>query len=378
MKIDIIHATAGEGHRKIAMAVQDGLVRYGHLESEAGPNDLQVRLLNCLDFTDAAFQKSYAPFYYWSVRHAPNLWGGSYEALDHAWVYQLIRPLRSISNDLHVKRLLEDIVKNQPDVIVSTHFLPPEILGRAKQKGLIHSKMITVITDFYPHTFWTNPGTDHYWVMAEETRQDLVRRGIPAGIVTAGGIPILPAFKPTGKKPEILKKYGLEENRFTIFLTSGSFGLGPQEAILEELKAFQDKVQCFVVCANNKELKAILESKVYPYPVKIFGFVDFMPELMEASDLMVAKSGGSTTSEALTKGVVMVIMAPIPGQETRNVKLLKLREAAYFLNDPHEIHAIVKSILDDPSSLQKKRDAVKLLAKPNASEDLAKMILGGK
>ena len=112
--------------------------------------------------------------------------------------------------------------------------------------------------------------------------------------------------------------------------------------------------------------------------MKIFGFIDFMPELMEASDLMVAKSGGSTTSEALTKGVVMVIMAPIPGQETRNVKLLKIRDAAYFLKDPREIHAIVEGILNDPATLQKKRDAIARLAKPDASDDLVKMILFGK
>ena len=370
MKIDIIHATAGEGHRKIAMAVQDALARLGR-------SDLQVRLLNCLDYTDAFFQKTYTPLYYWSARHAPGLWGFVYELLDHAWIYRLIRPLRSLTNTLHAKLLLEDIVKNQPDVIVSTHFLPPEIMGRAKLKGLIRAKMITVITDFYPHTVWVNPGTDHYWVMAEETKQDLIRRGVPSEIITVGGIPILPTFKPTGKKVEILKKHGLDNDRFTILLTSGSFGLGPQEAILEELMAFKDKVQCFVVCANNKELQTNLAGKVYPFPVKIFGFIDFMPDLMEASDLMVAKSGGSTTSEALTKGVVMAVLAPIPGQETRNVKLLKLRDAAYFLNDPHEIHGIIKGILDDPSALQKKRDAIKLLAKPDASEDLVKMILSG-
>jgi processive 1,2-diacylglycerol beta-glucosyltransferase len=207
MKIDIIHATAGEGHRKIAMAVEDAFKR-------AGRKDLEIRLLNCLDYTDNFFQKTYAPIYYWAVRHAPNLWGGSYEFLDHAWVYRTIRPLRSWTNSLHAKRLLDDIVKNQPEVIVSTHFMPPEILGRAKQKGLIRSKMISVITDFYPHTFWVNPGTDHYWVMAKETRQDLLSRGVPANKITVGGIPILPAFKPTGQRNEILKKHGLDEKRW--------------------------------------------------------------------------------------------------------------------------------------------------------------------
>lgn len=368
MKIDIIHATAGEGHRKIAMAVHEGLARLGR-------SDLQVRLLDSLDYTDGLFKKTYTPLYYWAVRHAPNIWGWSYDVLDHACVYNAIRPFRSLTNSAHAKLLLEDIVKNQPDVIVSTHFMPPEILGRAKLKGLIRSKMITVITDFFPHTFWVNPGTDRYWVMADETKQDLLQRGVPKGIITTGGIPVASAFKPTGKRAEILKKHGLDENRFTLLLTSGGFGLGPQEIILEELKAFKDKIQCFVVCANNKELKAILESKSFPYPVKIFGFIDFMPELMEASDLMVAKSGGSTTSEALTKGVAMVIMEPIPGQETRNVKLLKLRDAAFFLKKPQEIYGIVKNILEDPAALPKKRAAIQQLAKPHATEDLVKTIL---
>ncbi len=371
MKIDIIHATAGEGHRKIAMAIQDGLARLNR-------NDLQVRLMNSLDYTNALFQKTYTPFYYWSTRHAPALWGFLYEFLDHTWSYRLVRPLRSFINSFNAKKLLDEVVGNPPDVIVSTHFLSPELLGRAKENGLIRSKMITVITDFYPHAVWINPGTDHYWVMADETKQELIRRGVPASIITVGGIPVLPTFKPMGRKIELLKKYGLEENRFTILLTSGSFGFGTQEAILEELKAFKDKIQCFVVCANNKELKATLESKIYPFPLKTFGFIDFMPDLMEASDLMVAKPGGSTTSEALTKGVVMVIMASIPGQETRNVKLLKIRDAAYFLNDPREIHGIIQSILDDPSTLQKKRAAITRLAKPDASEDLVKMILAGK
>ncbi len=370
MKIDIIHATAGEGHRKIAMAIQDGFARLGR-------KDLQVRLMNSLDYTNDSFKKTYAPSYYWTIRHAPLIWGALYAVLDQASIYQPLSPIRSLTNSFNAKALLEDIIKNQPDVVISTHFLSPEILGRAKQKGLIKSKLITVITDFFPHTFWLNPGTDHYWVMAEETRQELIRRGVPGGIITAGGIPVLSTFKPSGRKKEILGIHGFSDNRFTILITSGSFGLGPQEAILEELKAFKDQVQCFVVCANNRELKANLESKVYPYPVKIFGFIDFMPDLMEASDLMIAKSGGSTTSEALTKGVVMAVMEPIPGQETRNVKLLKLREAAYFPKEPKEIRSIVKTIMSDPSSLQKKRDAIKNLAKPNATEDLVKLILAG-
>lgn len=371
MKIDIIHATAGEGHRKIAIAIEDAFRRLGR-------PDLEIRLINCLDYTTPLFQKTYSPLYYWSVKHAPNLWGWSYEVLDYAWVYWLVKPLRQLINSFHAKKLVENIAAHQPDVIISTHFLPPEILGRAKLKGRIHSKMITVVTDFFPHTVWVNSGTDLYWVMADETKQDLIRRGVAPDAIIAGGIPVLPTFKPMGRRNELLSQYGFDENRFTVLLTSGSFGLGPQEAILEELKEFKDKVQCFVVCANNKTLKGILEAKSYPYPVKIFGFIDFMPDLMEASDLMIAKSGGSTTSESLTKGIVMVVMHPIPGQETRNVNLLRLRKASFFLEKPQEIHEIMQSIFSNPAVLAQKRAAVQALARPNAAEDMVRTVLADK
>ena len=371
MKIDIIHATAGEGHRKIALAIQEAFARSGH-------PDLQVRLLDSLDYVTPMFKASYAPFYYWSVLHAPNLWGASYEFLDNPFVYKLCRPFRSLTNSIHCQRLLETVRENQPDVVVSTHFLPPELLGRAKHHRKLNAKLLTVITDFAPHTFWVNPGTDHYWVMADETKEDLVCRGVPRDMITAGGIPISGAFKPTGQKEDFLKKYGLEPDRFTVLLTSGSFGLGPQEAILEELKSFSDKVQAIVVCARNKELKDRLDAKTYPYPVKVFGYVDFMPELMEASDLMIAKSGGSTTSESLAKGVAMVVMHPIPGQETRNVKLLKLRNAAFFLDKPREIRGIMQNIFSDPKLMEQKRSAINRLARPEAADDLVRMVVEGR
>lgn len=371
MKIDIIHATAGEGHRKIAMAVQEAFAR-------AGRNDVQVRLINALDHVSPAFKASYAQTYYWSVMNAPDIWGFFYEILDNGFFYGLCRPFRLLGNSMNCGELVRNILANQPDVVISTHFMPPEILGRAKRDGKLNAKLLTVVTDFFPHTFWVNPGTDHYWVMAEETKRDLLRRKVPAEKITVGGIPVSGAFKPAGKKQEFLKKHGLEAGRFTILLTSGSFGTGPQEAILEELKAFTDKVQCFVVCGNNKALKTQLDAKTYPFPVKVFGFIDFMPELMEASDLMIAKSGGSTTSESLAKGVAMVVMHPIPGQETRNVKLLRIRDASFFLEKPSEIRGIMQNIFSDPQVMEKKRAAMAKLARPDAADDLVRMALEQK
>ena len=50
----------------------------------------------------------------------------------------------------------------------------------------------------------------------------------------------------------------------------------------------------------------------------LLGFTTEMDELMAAADLYVGKPGGLTTSEALSKGLPMVVINPIPGQEERN------------------------------------------------------------
>ena len=54
---------------------------------------------------------------------------------------------------------------------------------------------------------------------------------------------------------------------------------------------------------------------------------------MAASDLVVGKPGGLTTSEALARGLVFVVVSPIPGQEERNSDHLLEEGAAIRCNN---------------------------------------------
>ena len=103
-----------------------------------------------------------------------------------------------------------------------------------------------------------------------------------------------------------------------------------------------------------------------------------MPDLMEASDLMIAKSGGSTTSESLAKNLCMVVMSPIPGQETRNAKLLRDSDASFFLQKPSQISGIMQGILSDPSLMVRKQRAIAGLSRPDAADNLVQMLMDGK
>ena len=96
---------------------------------------------------------------------------------------------------------------------------------------------------------------------------------------------------------------------------------------------------------------------------------------MEVSDLTVAKSGGSTTTESLAKGLPMIVLDPIPGQETRNAKLLTERNAAFLMKEPSEIKPIIQTVLKHPEMLEAKRREIKKIACPHAAADLVSYVL---
>ena len=371
MKVFIFHATAGYGHQKVAEVI-------GSAFRERGFSDRDLRVQDALDFTSPFFRALYPAIYFYAVKYLPDIWGWFYETSDKKSVYSYIRGFRSLVNRLEGRRLLAHVFREKPDVILCTHFFSAELLSRAKREGRITAKIVTVVTDFLPHTFCVNEGTDFYWIMSEEGKTELRNRGVPETNIVSGGIPVDPRFNPFGKRLEILRKHGFEDGRLTLLLTSGSFGLGPHAAILNQLDFFADRIQCFVVCGKNNELRHSLDATAFRFPVKIFGFVDFMPELMEASDLMIAKSGGSTTVESLTKGIPMVVLHPIPGQETRNAAILKERNAAFFMQEPAQIKPIVGTILSQPEILDVKRATMRLLARPHAAGDLVNFVLQGR
>lgn len=368
MKIALFHADAGYGHKKVALVTEQALLR----QQAAG---LTVVLHDILEKTSEFTRRFYPASYFFAVKYFPKFWGWMYETLDLPWLYVWVRPVRSFFNRLEGFRWLAWAKQEKPDVILCTHFYAAELFSRAKREGTLTARLVVVITDFKPHTFWVNSGTDVYWVMNEEAKSDLIRRGVSASQIVAGGIPVDPVFKPQDRKEVIRRAHALDPNRFTLLLTSGGFGLGAQTEILRAMQPFKDHVQAVVVCGQNEELRRQLAGTPFLFPVKIFGFVDFMSDLMEASDLLVAKAGGSTTVESLAKGVPLTLFGCIPGQETRNADYLLARYAAFSIKEPSQIELILKNIFENPEMLEQKKKIIRTIAKPDSADELAKYVL---
>ena len=176
------------------------------------------------------------------------------------------------------------------------------------------------------------------------------------------------------------RKHGLESDRTTILLSAGGFGVGSVEALISALMPLQHRAQVVAICGRNAELKARLarvvarsnpQANVVVRPV---GYTQEMDEYMTASDLIVGKPGGLTTCEALAKGLVFVIVNPIPGQEERNSDHLLENGAAIRSNNPATLGYKIKQLLEDPARLEKMRENALAFARPNAAITIAEKL----
>ena len=310
MRVLIVSASAGAGHLRAAAALEEA-VRSSRPEAE-------VRSVDILDFTAKTYKKAYAGGYLQMVNHAPALWGHLYQASDRA------RPNRTAERFLRFFDKLEFasfrgfVREFAPNVLLTTHFLPCQVLAPHRSEEWASFPLAVVLTDFDAHAFWVQPTADRFFVASAEVRAILAARGIPAEKIAVSGIPIMAAFSGEYDRAALRAKYDLEEAP-TVLVTSGGAGVGAfEETVAAVLEAAP--VQVLAVAGRNEPLRRRLSDLTPPAGsrLRVFGFVDAIAELMAVSDIAVAKSGGLTTSECLAMGLPMIVRDPIPGQEERN------------------------------------------------------------
>jgi len=89
----------------------------------------------------------------------------------------------------------------------------------------------------------------------------------------------------------------------------------------------------------------------------------------------VGKTGGLTSSEALARGLVLVVVNPIPGQEERNSDHFLEEGVAIRCNNLPALAFKLDALLEDQGRLARMREAVKRLARPHAASDIVAIVL---
>ena len=371
-KVLLLSASAGAGHVRAADAIEKAFKEVGNGEGR------EVQHLDILNYTNKVFRHLYSKAYIDLVNKLPEVPGWVYDKLDKPWKNER---RRLALDKLNTRPLVKMLREYQPDLIVCTHFLPAEIVSWLKAKERLASRQVIIVTDFDVHAMWLVHHYEHYFVALDEARAYLEALGIPASKITVSGIPIDPVFAKHKDKQAMRAKHGLEPARTTILLSAGGFGVGSVDALLASLLSMQHRVQVVAICGRNEDLKkrltrmAARAKQDATVLLKPFGYTKEMDELMTASDIVLGKPGGLTTSEALAKGLVFVIVNPIPGQEERNSDHLLERAVGIRCNNLPVLSYKLDRLLADPKRFATMQANARHMGRPNAATEIVQMLL---
>jgi len=369
-RILVLSASVGAGHLRAAQAVELAL-------KQLAP-DAEVRNVDVLTLTNAPFRKVYGEAYLDLVNKAPHVLGYFYDLLDKPRRPRSTRDrLRLAMEKLNLRKFCELIECEHWDVVVNTHFLPAEIIASLRRDGKLSLPQVTVTTDFETHRLWVNQPTDRYTTATEEGAAYLAHWGVPPADTRVTGIPIHPVFAEPKDRGECLRRHGLTGDRPVVLQLAGGFGVGPIEQLYRGVLSVEVPIQVIVVAGKNAAAKQQLEAVEVPrrHRAKVLGFTTEIDELMAAADVVVSKPGGLTTSEVLARGAAMLIVNPIPGQESRNSDFLLENGAALKANNAATLPLKLSRLLGDRDRLDAIKASAKRLGKPRAAFDAAQVAL---
>lgn len=368
MRVLIVSASAGAGHVRAAEALEEA-ARDLHPGAE-------VHTVDVLAFTGAAYRRMYGAGYLKLVNRVPALWGALYRASD------VVRRQRVQDRFVRAFDMVEFaafrafVRELAPDAMLATHFLPCQVLAPYRAEGRDAFPLGVALTDYDAHAFWVQPTADRFFVASDEVREVLAGRGIDRGRIVVTGIPVRRAFAAPHDREALRAKHGLAPDVPVVLVTAGGAGVGAFEATVETVLS-GPPVQVLAMAGRNEALRRRLQALPVPSGSALlpFGFVEAMDELMAAADLMVAKSGGLTTAEALALGVPMIVRDPIPGQEERNADYLLEAGAGVKASGLDSLRYKLRTLLTDPARLARMRDAALAVARPHAALDIVAAML---
>lgn len=360
----LLSASTGSGHDSAAKAIAQELQEVG----------AQVEIIDCMDHVSPYFKRWFKGGYEMLVRESPWFWGYLYRTSDRPLLNYSVQTFLDWKCSWPIDQVIRDF---DPDVIVCVHSVAqPRLPAIRKELGCT---VAVVVTDLYPHRMWLRGGPDCFFVPTEASvevlRRRLGGRDVP---ISWTGIPINRAFRPRSDREALRQKWLPEPSKAAIVLSSGGIGGGPFLDAVNKLQGLDANI--IVLCGRNKaSYDQVAEAAGVEPLIKPMSQVtqEDMGEILNVADILIGKSGGLTTFEALACGCPFIILKPflIPGQEEDNAEWLDRVGAGIIVDSLDQLRPAVDSLIRDEGRRLEMRKAALANAKPGAAKTIAEALL---
>lgn len=363
-RIVILTADAGFGHRSAANAVAAALAeRYG--------DACDVRIENPLDDKRVpVLLRESQTDYDRLVKTAPKLYNLGYELSD--------APVPTVVIDSALTVMLFDalravVKRTEPHALVTTYPLYQAPLRIVSQLRRVHVPLITTVTDLASvHSIWFHPAADRCLVPTPVVHELARKAGLPDDRIEIVGIPVHPDVLHAAERRQAIRAELQLSDDATTILVVGSKRVGNLREVLHLLNHSGLPIELILVAGGDDGLHKDLQSTEWHRPARIYNFVDNLPELMHAADIVVCKAGGLIVSETLAAGRPLLLVDALPGQEVGNAEHVVSGGAGVHAREPATaLETVYHWLAHDRAALRERTAAAAALGRPRAAFDVA-------
>jgi len=315
----VVSASIGAGH--------DGAAR--ELTRRLELAGFNVDRHDFLDLLPSGWGDALRRTYARQLHYAPASWG---------WLLRAVAGPRSshgaaaLAARAAMTRLLAALGPD-PAVAVSTYPLASQALGWLRRTGRLDAATVAVLTDPSVHPLCLAPGVDLNLV--QDTPDAATAHGPRLGPATVVSPIVDPAFRPSRGLSDAY--HARERLRLPLVdrlavIVAGSWGVGDIDATVRDVAA-EGSLTPVVVCGRNEALRRRLEATGQAI---VLGWVDDMPSLLRAGDVVVHNAGGLSSLEALATGVPVVSYRCLPGHGVANAAALQSAGLSPWPQNPHQ------------------------------------------
>lgn len=373
-----LYSSVGSGHRSAAASTAEAFARLRG-KHPLVPENADIELLDILDFGRMKFdgEKTTTLFtgptrYIYDITWhyvftGRILWGGG-----SGWSYAMYAPFT------------EYVRKRKPIAIVATHIVAANAAVAARMITKQEFPVVSVPTDYGVEGLWPHRFTDLFCVADSLMMEELLPRKVKPENIAITGIPVKPSFDLIYNRDEVLKRYGLPTDKTVVLIIAGARLRQPyvlfrqvMAQIMGDLAQF-DNMHFVFLSGSDKEYASDLRKECLERGlenVSVFDYVENIAELMNASDLAIAKSGGLAVTECLCARLPLIIVGKSFGQERANTTTVTKAGAAKQVITAAELLEELQAFKHDPDMLQHMIEAGEGLRRPSSAADVARATL---
>lgn len=202
----------------------------------------------------------------------------------------------------------------EPKLIISTLPICSQYISGYKSMKFCNIPLHTYITDITAHEEWIAQNTDMYFVGSKSTKNTLISKGVSAEKIVISGIPVKPVFR----ENSISSKLG---NVREVLIMGGGLGLIPSSEMLLKRLSENKLMHITIITGKNQKLRLKIR-KEFP-DIEVIGYTNKVHEYMKKADIVITKSGGITTFEAINSETPLYVIKPFLSQELGNAQYIE-------------------------------------------------------